>query len=52
MDERLRQLYLMLDLVLNLAPGECYCTYEENEMYSDMANLKNRMFNLGYDKEI
>lgn len=52
MDERLRKLYRMLDSVLNLAPNECYCTDEENEMYSDMANLRSSMFHLGYDKEI
>ena len=52
MDERLRKLYRMLDSILNLAPVEDDCTDEENEMYSDMANLKNSMFNLGYNKEI
>lgn len=52
MDEKLRKLYRMLDSVLNLAPIEGDCTAEENDMYSDMANLKNNMFILGYDKEI
>ena len=52
MDERLRQLYRMLASVLNLAPIEDDCTDEENEMYYDMANLKNSMYDLGYDKEI
>lgn len=52
MDERLRKLYRMLDSILNLAPIEDDCTAEENDMYSDMANLKNSMFILGYDKEI
>lgn len=52
MDEQLRKLYRMLDSVLNLAPIEEDCADEENDMYSDMANLKNSMFILGYDKEI
>lgn len=52
MDEQLRKLHRMLDSVLNLAPIEEDCTDEGNNMYSDMANLKNSMFILGYGKEI
>lgn len=48
MKERLEKLYKEIDVLLNLAPVEEDCTDEENEMYSDMANLKNSMFDAGY----
>ena len=41
MDERLEALEKELDNLLNMAPIEGDCTKNENEMYSDMANLKN-----------
>lgn len=41
MDERLEALEKELDNLLNMAPIEDDCTKNENEMYSDMANLKN-----------
>lgn len=40
MDERLQKLEKELDSLLNMAPIEDDCTKNENEMYSDMANLK------------
>lgn len=40
-DERLEALEKELDNLLNMAPIEDDCTKNENEMYSDMANLKN-----------
>lgn len=41
MDERLEALEKELDNLLNMALIEDDCTKNENEMYSDMANLKN-----------
>lgn len=41
MDERLKALEKELDSPMNMAPIEDDCTKNENEMYSDMANLKN-----------
>lgn len=40
-DERLEALEKELDNLLNMALIEDDCTKNENEMYSDMANLKN-----------
>lgn len=40
MDDRLSRLEKELDTLLNMAPIEDDCTGRENEMYSDMANLK------------
>lgn len=40
MIERLKALEKELDNLLNMAPIEDDCTKRENEMYSDMANLK------------
>lgn len=48
MKERLIALYKEIDTLLNLAPWEEDCTDEENTMYSDMANLKESMFDAGY----
>ncbi len=48
MEERLKSLYKELEFLVNHAPIEDNCTDEENEMYSDMANLKNSMKNAGY----
>lgn len=45
MEERLVKLYTELEFLLNNAPIEGDCTNEENEMYSDMANLKSSMEN-------
>jgi hypothetical protein len=41
MKERLTNLLRELDFFLNNSPIEDDCTDKENEMYSDMANLKN-----------
>ena len=48
MKTRIAKLYNELDVILNNAPIEDDCTPEENEMYSDMANLKNSIINAGY----
>jgi len=40
MKDRLNKLLKELDYFLDHAPTEDDCTNEENEMYSDMANLK------------
>ena len=41
MKERLEKLLDELDSFLNHSPIEDDCTNDENQMYSDMANLKN-----------
>ena len=41
MKERLTNLLREIDCFLNNSPIEDDCTNKENEMYSDMANLKN-----------
>lgn len=41
MKERLTNLLGELEFFLNNSPVEDDCTDRENEMYSDMANLKN-----------
>lgn len=51
MEERIRKLYKELDFLLNHAPIEDDCSDAENEMYSDMANLKNSIENAGLDGE-
>ena len=51
MEERIRKLYKELDFLLNHAPTEDDCSDAENEMYSDMANLKNSIENAGLDRE-
>ena len=48
MNKRLEALYKEIERLLNLAPAEDDCTDEENAMYSDMANLKETMFDAGY----
>jgi len=40
-NERLKALEKELDSLLNMAPLKKYLTQKKNEMYSDMANLKN-----------
>ncbi len=50
MRERLNNLYKELETLLNLAPIEDDCTEEENIMYSDMAKLKETMFDAGYGR--
>lgn len=40
MKERLTKLFNELEFFLNHSPIEDDCTDKENEMYSDMANLK------------
>lgn len=49
MKERLKSLYKEIEFLLNHAPVEDDCTDEENEIYSEMANLKNAIENAGYD---
>lgn len=46
MKDRLNKLLEELDYFLNHAPIEDDCTNAENEMYSDMANLKNSIENV------
>ena len=50
MKERLEALYKEVETLLNLAPIEDDCTEEENSMYSDMANLKESMFDAGFGR--
>ena len=40
MEDRIMKLYKELDFLLNNSPIENDCSDEQNEMYSDMANLK------------
>ncbi len=40
MEDRIMKLYNELDFLLNNSPVEDDCSDEQNEMYSDMANLK------------
>ena len=51
MENRLKTLYQELEILLNYAPCMDDCTEEENEVYSDMANLKNSLFNAGLYQE-
>ncbi len=46
MNERISKLYKELGYLLNHAPAVDDCTAKENEVYSDMANLKNSIENL------
>ena len=46
MNERISKLYKELEYLLNHAPAVDDCTAKENEVYSDMANLKNSIENL------
>ena len=48
MEDRLRALYKEIETLLNLAPSVEDCTDEQNEVYSDMANLKDSLFDAGY----
>jgi len=48
MEERLKNLYHEITTLLNMAPSMDDCTDEENEIYSDMANLCNSLCNAGY----
>lgn len=43
--QRIKKLYEELDHILNTAPIENDCTDEENQIYSDIANLKNSIEN-------
>lgn len=40
MEDRIMKLYKELDFLLNNSPIENDCSDEQNEMYSDMADLK------------
>lgn len=51
MNKRMNKLYKEIEFLLNCAPIVEDCTDEENEMYSDMANLKCSMENAGYGNE-
>ena len=46
MEKRLNKLLEELEFFLNHAPIEDDCSNAENEMYSDMANLKNSILNV------
>lgn len=43
-ERRLSFLYKELENLLNFAPAIEDCSKKENEMYSDMANLKDSIF--------
>ena len=44
--ERLQSLFNEIDTLLNMAPCEDDCSNEENIMYSNMANLKESLFDV------
>lgn len=46
MNERINKLYKELEYLLNHSPAVDDCTEGENQMYSDMVNLKNSIENL------
>lgn len=46
MEKRLNKLLKELEFFLNHAPIEDDCSNAENEMYADMANLKNSILNV------
>ena len=48
MEEMLKNLYKQIEDILSLVPDEEDCTQEENEVYIDMANLKNSLEDAGY----
>lgn len=48
MDKRLKDLYQEIKTLLNMAPCLDDCTDQENEVYSDMANLYNSLYDAGY----
>ena len=48
MEERLKILCQELEIILNMAPSLNDCTDEENQVYSDMANLRYSLFDAGY----
>lgn len=48
MEERLKNLYQEIATLLNMAPSLDDCTDEENEVYSDMSNLYNSLYDAGY----
>lgn len=43
---RLKALYTEVEALLNMAPCEDDCSEQENEVYSEMANLKEALFDL------
>lgn len=49
MEKRLAGLYKEVDALLNIAPAEGDCTDAENLIYAEMANLKNALFDAGFD---
>lgn len=51
MKEKLKNLHEQIEDILSLVPDEKDCTQEENEMYADMANLKNSMEKVGYTQD-
>jgi len=51
MREKLEKVYQDIELCLIMAPEEDDCTDEENEMYADMSNLRDSMYNAGYFPE-
>lgn len=51
MREKINELYNNLCDLLDNAPDEDQCTDEENEMYADMANLKDSIELAGYNED-
>lgn len=49
-ENRLKVLYDEVEEILNMAPCEEDCSEQENEVYSDMANLKESLFDLLFNK--
>lgn len=43
MEERLKRVYEDICWLLSNAPDEDECSFEENDMYDDMQNLKESM---------
>lgn len=48
MEKRIENLAKEVEFLLNHAPVEDDCTKEENEFYSELANLKDCLANMGY----
>lgn len=51
MKNRLCALYKEVESLLNQSPSVEDCTDLENAVYSDLANLKNSLFNAGFANE-
>lgn len=51
MEEKIRNIYNELNDLLKNAPEEDECTEKQNTMYSDMANLKESIYEYIYELE-